>query len=57
MNKIKNRIITEIERIQSVQEGDNEGVEEKGNIFDNIFENNSFETSKIIYCLLMKQKI
>ena len=47
MTKIKNRIIKEIENIQTVtqDESENEVIKEKGNIFDNIFENNSFETN------------
>ena len=55
MTKIKNRIITEIERNQNIQEEDNDNTKEKGNIFDNIFENNSFETNSDFITLLTSE--
>ncbi len=45
MIKIKNRIIKEIQKIQKIQEEENENIKEKGNVYDNIFENNQFETN------------
>ena len=47
MTKIKKRIIEEIEKIQNDSQEENENViiKEKGNVFDNIFENNSFESN------------
>lgn len=45
MDKIQNRIINEIESNQNKLEAENENIKEKGNIFDNIFENNPFETN------------
>ena len=63
MNRIKKRIIEEIEKIQNFQEDyDNEeikNIKEKGNIFDNIFENNTFESridfiSMLVYELEQK---
>ena len=60
MNRIKNRIINEIEKIQNVQENyENEEInnyKEKGNIFDNIFENNSFE-SRIDFISLLAYEL
>ena len=55
--KIKKRIINEIERIHNEQE-DNEiknNLKEKNNIFDNIFENNSFETTNDFISILSSE--
>jgi uncharacterized protein (UPF0297 family) len=55
MTKIKNKIIKEIEINQNIREEDVENAKEKGNIFDNIFENNSFETNTDFISLLTSE--
>ena len=55
--KIKKRVINEIERIQNEKE-DNEienNLKEKNNVFDNIFENNLFETSNDFISILSSE--
>ena len=59
MNKIKGRIIQEIEKIQNIKDENDDdrkkAKKEKGNIFDNIFENNSFESRSDFISLLVNE--